>query len=679
MPVRPVHRSVMHLLALAGPACAAGPALAQNGEASVPTPELRSHDVAYPLDSGLVSNPGAAPAVVWSANVVVPDASWLRLFFETVDLAGDPTDGTGAYLLITSLIDGGTQRLDGVSALQWQRSTAYFNGEALTIQLVAPARAGASRVVLRTAVAGEPPLLPRSICGTSDNRVLSSDPRNARLMPVGCTAWLINDVNHQFLTAGHCGPSAGQVVQFNVPLSSAGGGTINPPPEDQYYVEGSSASATSGGIGFDAAYFGVYPNSNTGLTPYQRQGSVYTLAAAAPGGSGQTIRVTGYGTVSSPVSPTWNQVQKTHTGPYAGLSGTNIRYTVDTTGGNSGSPVILDSTGEAIGVHTHAGCTSGSGTYNNGTAIQWGTLQGYLAAPKGICKSGIGAVAGPLFVSTDLNNNFGTANTATGQFAKVSLAPAQIHGLAFNRNIDRFYAVDNTRKLHVVNPDTGAFTLVGTISGTTLVITGLGYDPGADILYGLAQSNGQLFSINTASAAATAIGAPAGNTVGGIDYDATNNILYGLADLTGGTRLFRISTATGAQTLVGTLGTGINDCNGLAWNDRDGLLYTINAANGQLLRINPATGVATLVGATNALFSGTAGGTGVGAYGMAVRQIAVATCEVDLNGDGIVDFADYLEFLTRYDAADLSVDFNGDGMVDFADYLEFLTLYDAGC
>ncbi|MCC6676212.1 MAG: hypothetical protein IT436_03630 [Phycisphaerales bacterium] len=56
-----------------------------------------------------------------------------------------------------------------------------------------------------------------------------------------------------------------------------------------------------------------------------------------------------------------------------------------------------------------------------------------------------------------------------------------------------------------------------------------------------------------------------------------------------------------------------------------------------------------------------------------------ASCPADLNGDGIVDFADYLEFLNLYDAGDLRVDFNGDGIVDFADYLEFLNLYDAGC
>ncbi|MCC6678605.1 MAG: hypothetical protein IT436_15840 [Phycisphaerales bacterium] len=54
-------------------------------------------------------------------------------------------------------------------------------------------------------------------------------------------------------------------------------------------------------------------------------------------------------------------------------------------------------------------------------------------------------------------------------------------------------------------------------------------------------------------------------------------------------------------------------------------------------------------------------------------------CPADLNGDGLVDFADYLEFLNLYDAGDLRVDFTEDGLVDFADYLEFLSLYDAGC
>ena len=56
-----------------------------------------------------------------------------------------------------------------------------------------------------------------------------------------------------------------------------------------------------------------------------------------------------------------------------------------------------------------------------------------------------------------------------------------------------------------------------------------------------------------------------------------------------------------------------------------------------------------------------------------------ASCVPDFNGDGLVDFADYLEFLSFFDASDFRADLNHDGLVDFSDYLEFLTAFDAGC
>lgn len=59
--------------------------------------------------------------------------------------------------------------------------------------------------------------------------------------------------------------------------------------------------------------------------------------------------------------------------------------------------------------------------------------------------------------------------------------------------------------------------------------------------------------------------------------------------------------------------------------------------------------------------------------------LPAADCRADLNGDGLVDFTDYLAFLNLYEAQDPRADFNGDGLVDFADYLAFLNLYDAGC
>lgn len=54
-------------------------------------------------------------------------------------------------------------------------------------------------------------------------------------------------------------------------------------------------------------------------------------------------------------------------------------------------------------------------------------------------------------------------------------------------------------------------------------------------------------------------------------------------------------------------------------------------------------------------------------------------CAADLNGDGLVDFGDYLDFLSAYSTFSSVADFNGDGLVDFQDFLEFLSHFDAGC
>ena len=80
-------------------------------------------------------------------------------------------------------------------------------------------------------------------------------------------------------------------------------------------------------------------------------------------------------------------MQHTHNGLIAGASLSSLQYAVDTTGGDSGSPVINDGTGEAIGIHTHAGCSAGGGA-NNGTSLNLPALQNVLATPMGVCVDG---------------------------------------------------------------------------------------------------------------------------------------------------------------------------------------------------------------------------------------------------------------------------------------------------
>jgi hypothetical protein len=57
----------------------------------------------------------------------------------------------------------------------------------------------------------------------------------------------------------------------------------------------------------------------------------------------------------------------------------------------------------------------------------------------------------------------------------------------------------------------------------------------------------------------------------------------------------------------------------------------------------------------------------------------ITCCRVDMNGDGAVNVADYLAFLSLYSAGNAAADVNGDGQINVADYLAFLSLYSSGC
>ncbi|MCC5822091.1 MAG: hypothetical protein LAT64_13360 [Phycisphaerales bacterium] len=336
-----------------------------------------------PRPRGLEGRPAQVP--VWSTEIEVPDAGWIRLRFGEVQLAPATEFARESYLRITSLYDGHEQYLDRQSLAEWQYTSAYFNGGRVRVEIMAsPGNlAGVNSVQVTGATVSEPTIMPRSICGTTDDRILSNDPRAARLMPIGCTAWLFGNQPHSMITAGHCGPAAGSVVQFNVPLSTSSGTPQNPPPEDQYPIDMVSVQRQSGGVGIDWAFFGAFANANTGLAPRDAMGDSYILTATVPPADSRPIRITGYGTVSSPVPQTWRLAQKTHVGPFVVNSGNTLRYATDTTGGNSGSAVLDENNNRAIGVHTHAGCTSTGGS-NQGTSLNNPNFQDALNNPLGI-------------------------------------------------------------------------------------------------------------------------------------------------------------------------------------------------------------------------------------------------------------------------------------------------------
>jgi uncharacterized protein (TIGR03437 family) len=221
--------------------------------------------------------------------------------------------------------------------------------------------------------------------------------------------------------------------------------------------------------------------------------------------------------------------------------------------------------------------------------------------------------------------------------------------------------------LFSINPETGAITTVGPI-GSSAVGNGQGayarLSVGAGTLY--MENNGNLYTINTATGAATQVGTPdsnnyltsiplfengtyyAGNgsSIGTINV-VTGQIKPGSA-LTGGpgsvvglapdplpagtpppmltANAYMLATAyqgiqnpfgivdlnSGAFTLIGNMGNGGYDglavANGVLYTEQNGLLYSVNTANANLTMIGGVTGTPNLV---------SFGSTTTGLYGLA--------------------------------------------------------------
>jgi hypothetical protein len=348
---------------------------------------------AFSLDSGRhhgsAPGPKATPRPAFRETVEVADAPWLRLHFGRTRL------GPGSFLVLTSRKDGARQVLTARSLREWSHTSAFFNGDKVDVELwVGPGQRG-DFVRVRELMVGEPGRPAKTICGTSDNRAPSLDPAVGRIVPVGCTGWVIANGAH--LSAGHCTGSGFQTLEFNVPPSLADGTIQHPPPQDQYPILAGSVQFTNGGVGNDWALFAVARNSNTGRLPVEAYSGFLRLSRDT---SPSSVRVTGYGLdgpspdFGTPPAPrnSDSQTQQWHSGSYLGLStsGSSIpyhRYTVDTQGGNSGSPIIaqiftVDNIGLGLGIHTHGGCTA-SGGANRGTSFQNTALRNAINAYAG--------------------------------------------------------------------------------------------------------------------------------------------------------------------------------------------------------------------------------------------------------------------------------------------------------
>ncbi len=375
-------------------------------ESNKPTSEnSQSASVPYhvkPFEMDTRTHESLATAVPGNFRQIIqiPDAIWLRLHFRDYNL------GQNSTITITSLQDRGEQRLDRHSLPQWENATAIFNGDSVEIELHVDSSDENVYFVIDNLIAGDPQEVShadepgmRTLCG-ADDRAPATDARVGRLFLGGCTAWLVS--NGRLLTAGHCADSdpdgAGPmlpdgtldlagVVEFNVPASQANGNTVAANPNDQYPINTDSVvwrfDGEGQGLGKDWAVFTVNPNANTGLTPFQAQGAFFRMTNENPV-TNSVIRITGMGSDSTPTGSTGggnaqNFTNQTSFGPYVAESsaGNDIwhSYVVDSTGGNSGSPIIWEGLDFTVGIHTNGGCNADGSGANNGTSFEVDALE----------------------------------------------------------------------------------------------------------------------------------------------------------------------------------------------------------------------------------------------------------------------------------------------------------------
>ncbi len=328
------------------------PALGQKAPAlegttlEYPTGEYRD----FAIFSGRSINMSSKPKVVWQDTIRGNNAAWMRLYF------GETFLEEGSFIRVTSLLDGAVQELDSDKLATWGNTTAYFNGDAVRIELVAAPFSIDNEIAIQR-YAYETGRADRGegncgICGP-DDRAPSSNNNFARLMPVGCSATLYNEQSCM-VTAGHCLGESNAVVQFNVPDSNSDGSTVNPGPNDQFPVL--SESGLNVGVGGDYGALRIGTNANNQI-PYDVYNTFIPLASTVP--TSGTMSMNGYGIDSG--QPNRSQTQQGHSGPITTVDGSAISYDIDVTFGNSGSSLIAN--GEIVGVVTH--CSSSCENYGS--------------------------------------------------------------------------------------------------------------------------------------------------------------------------------------------------------------------------------------------------------------------------------------------------------------------------
>lgn len=296
----------------------------------------------FSLDSGARINAGSAFETVFAQEIAIPQAAWLRLYFGDVRLEG------ASFIRMSALHDGEQQSLSAGGLAQWSYGSAYFNGDAVLLELVA-APGTANRITLTRLAYEETPgdagtRGDPGICGicSADDRTPSNEDWACRLMPIGCSA-SVYSTQSCLVSAGHCAQD-GLVAQFRVPASLPDCSVVQPPVSDQFPVLGFDAQATAVGADWSVMTTGT---NDLGQTAFERYGQLRRIAPVLAT-AGDPVSIAAF---AMDTTCTRSRTQQRSTGAIQGRAATYYTFNADAQVGSSGAGVMKD--GRIVAVVTH--------------------------------------------------------------------------------------------------------------------------------------------------------------------------------------------------------------------------------------------------------------------------------------------------------------------------------------
>ncbi len=110
-----------------------------------------------------------------------------------------------------------------------------------------------------------------------------------------------------------------------------------------------------------------------------------------------------------------------------------------------------------------------------------------------------------------------------------------------------------------------------------------------------------------------------------------------------------------------------------SWYGLGCLIFEIDRGTGSFVQVGAydtgtAWGVYPLLGTHRILISDMSNG-----------LVVLSSCRADINGDGLINTLDFLEFLNAFSAGDDLADWNEDGVINTLDFLAYLNDFNLGC